>query len=445
MGNANRFAYKTTAPNPIYIPTNRINTPYQTTKSINRDKVAQYVRDFKEGKPTPALVVGYDYDLHDGHHKLLAAIESGHTHVPCVVGGLNSTRVIAAERRYRALWKRENSDKGLYVKKLIIEAHKPNDSYENGPDFVVGALHSSEVWAQIWSIGMDWNCYWYMVDSKSDKPRLIAVSDGMIEEGKYKNNRMHVFSDVDKKWDGELAPHRIWQETVDKWVAYQLKKNSSTSGHRELGELDEKYRVFYRRGVEIEYAKRLVETILLFTGPSVSDIRAAQMGNSENFNSKEEERKYALMGSDLERSIEILPKWGKTGTLYRGVSFSNAILKKYLNGLYTGEDFSMLGVSSWSSGLDVAKKFSEGNYANKVIFVLKNGTRLGASIKDFSAFDEQEEVLISGKARFVVTSFKKSGEYSMIGLSELLAKRISLTNDLKGEEKAIKDYGERIK
>ncbi len=102
---AHRFAYKTDERDPIFIPVNRIRTPYQTDAALNPDKVRENVRKIKRGEPMPPLIIGYDYDLHDGHHRLEAAKRCGHTHVPCVVGGTNERRVKAAEARYRAVWK----------------------------------------------------------------------------------------------------------------------------------------------------------------------------------------------------------------------------------------------------------------------------------------------------------------------------------------------------
>lgn len=102
---SDRFAYKTNHPDPIYIPVNRIRTPYQTDAAIDKRKVKENIQKIKAGKPLDPVVIGYDYDLHDGHHRLEAAKELGHTHVPCIVGGINERRVQAADKRYRQVWK----------------------------------------------------------------------------------------------------------------------------------------------------------------------------------------------------------------------------------------------------------------------------------------------------------------------------------------------------
>lgn len=102
---SDRYAYKTNESDPIYIPANRIQTPYQTEDALNEEKVKENLKAIKKGKALKPVVVGYKYDLHDGHHGLEAAKRAGHTHVPCVVGGRNERRVKAAEKRYRKVWK----------------------------------------------------------------------------------------------------------------------------------------------------------------------------------------------------------------------------------------------------------------------------------------------------------------------------------------------------
>lgn len=118
---SDRYAYKTNAKNPIYIPVNRILTIYQTEEALNEDKVKSNVANIRKGKALEPVVIGYKYQLHDGHHRLEAAKRAGHTHVPCVVGGRNERRVKAAEKRYRKVWK---SMSGAVVKNgcLLIKS-----------------------------------------------------------------------------------------------------------------------------------------------------------------------------------------------------------------------------------------------------------------------------------------------------------------------------------
>lgn len=121
---SDRYAYKTNAKDPIYIPVNRIRTIYQTDKALDEKKVKSNLSNIRKGKPMEPIVIGYGSDdgrkadLHDGHHRLEAAKRAGHTHVPCVVGGRNEKRVKAAEKRYRRVWK------SMLDEKLLQEEQK---------------------------------------------------------------------------------------------------------------------------------------------------------------------------------------------------------------------------------------------------------------------------------------------------------------------------------
>jgi hypothetical protein len=116
---SDRYAYRTHHKNPIYIPVNRIETPFQTEDALDEDKVRENMEKIKNGEALPPLIIGYKYNLHDGHHRLEAAKRLGHTHVPCIVGGRNKRRVKAAEKRYREVWK----SMGVFVKagRLLIK------------------------------------------------------------------------------------------------------------------------------------------------------------------------------------------------------------------------------------------------------------------------------------------------------------------------------------
>lgn len=100
-----RFAYYTNAEDPIYIPVNRLKTPYQTERAIDEAKVAAIKKEILKGRKLDPLVIGYDFDLHDGHHRWVAAQELGHTHVPCIVGGTDEQKVKRAEEFYRSMFK----------------------------------------------------------------------------------------------------------------------------------------------------------------------------------------------------------------------------------------------------------------------------------------------------------------------------------------------------
>jgi hypothetical protein len=116
-----RHAYKTNHKDPIYLPLNRLKTPYQTGKALDQDKIKENIAKINAGQSLAPVVIGYDYDLHDGHHRLEAAKACGHSHVPCVVGGRNERRTKAAEKRYRSVYKSVIKDGRLLVKKVADE------------------------------------------------------------------------------------------------------------------------------------------------------------------------------------------------------------------------------------------------------------------------------------------------------------------------------------
>ena len=108
----NRLTYrvdwtKTDAPADeiFYIPVNRLQMVFQTEAATDWDKVKEKMEKMKASEPLPPVIIGYDYEIHDGHHSWLAAQALGYTHVPCEVRGTNEILTQAAKERYAALWK----------------------------------------------------------------------------------------------------------------------------------------------------------------------------------------------------------------------------------------------------------------------------------------------------------------------------------------------------
>lgn len=124
---SNRNAYKTNHRDCLYIPINRLKFPYQTDKALNDGNVRQKMRQIKNGQPMDPVVIGYNYDVHDGHHRVEASKRCGFTHVPCKVGGRNKRRIQAAEGRYRTVWKTYVDATGRVLIKYGIDA--PENSH----------------------------------------------------------------------------------------------------------------------------------------------------------------------------------------------------------------------------------------------------------------------------------------------------------------------------
>lgn len=121
----------------IYIPLNRLSTPYQTDEATSPKKVSENVQKMKSGQPLRPIVIGYDHDIHDGHHRWLASERMGYTHVPCIVGGRNSRRVEAAEKRYRQMWKSDGEERWVTINGKHVQVDR------NG-NVVKGKIHGAD-------------------------------------------------------------------------------------------------------------------------------------------------------------------------------------------------------------------------------------------------------------------------------------------------------------
>lgn len=103
----NRSAYNVPDPSEvIYIPINRLKVYYQTEKATNWDKVQENVERMVGGENLEPVVIGFDYDIHDGHHRYEASHLADYTHVPCVV--MNTPDEIGRQRAieaYQEVWK----------------------------------------------------------------------------------------------------------------------------------------------------------------------------------------------------------------------------------------------------------------------------------------------------------------------------------------------------
>lgn len=191
----------------------------------------------------------------------------------------------------------------------------------------------------------------------------------------------------------------------------------ATRGHVAPGEffygaysLDEKVNVL-RADLEKSSGKKVSEkaaremyiTINNYTGTSYSTIRRA-------FVDKKPPESYQ-QAMALEKYIRLSPKWGG-GELYRGIKLDYEQMSQFK----VGQTLTMKGPSSWSSRRSLAEDFTGGLNVLGVVFVLPKTTR-GASVKHLSEFPSEDEVLVSGKAKFkikkitetVITPYKKQG------------------------------------
>jgi hypothetical protein len=106
LGYTKRSAYSVANPEDvIYIPLNRLRTVYQTEKATNWDKVQSNYDRMMVGEHLEPVSIGFDYDVHDGHHRIEAAKKCGHEHIPCIVKGGNDIERERAIEAYREIWK----------------------------------------------------------------------------------------------------------------------------------------------------------------------------------------------------------------------------------------------------------------------------------------------------------------------------------------------------
>lgn len=89
----------------VYIPVNRLHFPYQTEQATDFDKVYENLKKMKSGEHLDPIIIGYDYDVHDGHHRVEASRVMQYTHMPCKVGGSDALQVQRAREAYQEIWK----------------------------------------------------------------------------------------------------------------------------------------------------------------------------------------------------------------------------------------------------------------------------------------------------------------------------------------------------
>lgn len=96
--------------NIVYIPVNRLKRVYQTEGAENPATINRKCKDMLSGKAMPPVEIGYNYDVHDGHHSWQAAIKAGYNHVPCKVVGSDPDKVKSALAEYKNVWKSLRED-----------------------------------------------------------------------------------------------------------------------------------------------------------------------------------------------------------------------------------------------------------------------------------------------------------------------------------------------
>lgn len=172
---------------------------------------------FKEGAPVPYPTGSERDKIHACFDKLLEAVrKSG-----------------AIQKALAIMELTKSMDKGSsdeYVRRLLLEVHRVDHEYpENGPDYITSARHD-DTWCQIWGLGMDWNCYYYMLNSHDSEPSLIAFIDDS-KDGELKSYCKYVPN-------GKRLSEEAWRKVCEAWVtAHDKRLQKGNLGQ----EMDSKY------------------------------------------------------------------------------------------------------------------------------------------------------------------------------------------------------------
>lgn len=158
-------------------------------------------------------------------------------------------------------------------------------------------------------------------------------------------------------------------------------------------------------GVSQKEAEEMAIAMMIYSGPAFHDIRAASdpQGNAEQWDKYGTNRKAAAA---LEKFIAKSPKY--KGDTYRGMTVTPAQLEAFKR----SKTMDMRGLSSWSRSESEAQGFLFANTrgdrsrTQPVIFKVKGKQPYGTSISHLTPNPQQQEVLVSGTARWKVTGWK---------------------------------------
>ena len=158
-----------------------------------------------------------------------------------------------------------------------------------------------------------------------------------------------------------------------------------------------------------EVARELNSAVNDYSDRSYSIVREYQRGQKTR-----NDQKAADVSKKLETYIEKAPKWGGSAT-YRGVS--SATVPK------VGDVIDMGGTSSWTTKSGIAASFAStakesGLGGNAIVF--KSGTqKKGTSIRHLSHSPHEDEVVVSRKSRYMVSSVSLVDGVYQVGLKEV--------------------------
>ena len=192
---AERFSYNCTENyNIIYIPVNRLKEVYQTDEALDSSTINRKAKEMKDGKPMPPISIGYDYDIHDGHHTWNAAMKNGYTHVPCKVVGTDPDKVKGAIAKYKKVWKSEKVDAHLFSEqelKDILDAKSPR--LVIGEKDRIDPFEDEELWKEeVDKEDKEFRSKIGINKNGTRKSLIIDLEKGMLHKGKLVKRRVAV-------------------------------------------------------------------------------------------------------------------------------------------------------------------------------------------------------------------------------------------------------------
>ena len=163
-----------------------------------------------------------------------------------------------------------------------------------------------------------------------------------------------------------------------------------------------------QNGVSLDTAYAQVLAVEDFSGSDYSDIRHAQYTGITDSDAYKK-------AQTIEAFIAQSPVWAG-GDLYRGIRMKESDLAQ----LQVGGTIDMRGMSSWSSKESIATSFAHtyGGGSRKSVVFRSKGTKMGTSIKHLSNFSHEDEVLVSGKAKWSIKKISTVGGVTYVDVAE---------------------------
>lgn len=153
-------------------------------------------------------------------------------------------------------------------------------------------------------------------------------------------------------------------------------------------------------GVSPQRAQEYADALDAYSDNKYSEIRAFQQG--EHVKDAERIRK---ISDDLEDYIKKAPRWNG-GETFRGVGLTDEQLAAYT----IGSEHDMLGVSSWSNDISVAKDFAGNDFGKRRAVIFHSKTQhKGTAIRHLveEEHHDENEVLVSKESKYRVKKIER--------------------------------------